>query len=105
MLFALLLAASAAAIDWNDPRAVAAAAVDASPSLRVLDAEIAAARAREHAAGALPNPMLMSGVQNQQIDLGRDPMTMYMVGASQTFVRKERREAMTRAAQIDVQRL
>ena len=37
--------------------------------------------------------MLMAGVQDQQIDLSRDPMmTMYMVGASQTFVRGERRE-------------
>jgi outer membrane protein TolC len=105
MLFALLMFASAAAIDWNDPRAVAAAAVDASPSLRILDAEITAARARQRGAGALPNPMLMSGVQNMQVDLSRDPMTMYMVGASQTFVRKGRREAMTRAAQLDVQQL
>ena len=50
--------------------------------------------------------MLMAGVQNQQIDLSRDPMmTMYMFGASQTFVRKDRRESLQRSAAIAVQRL
>src|SRR2546430_2183639 len=50
--------------------------------------------------------MLMAGVQNQQIDLSRDPMmTMYMVGASQTFVRKGRRESLQRSAALDLQRL
>src|SRR5881227_1638929 len=78
----------------------------ASPSLREIDANLAAARAQLRGAGALPNPMLMAGVQNQQIDLSRDPMmTMYMVGASQTFVRGERRDALRRAAQLDVDRL
>src|SRR5438045_6424097 len=104
---ALLIAASAAAaIDWNDPHSVVKAAITASPSLREIDANLAAARARQLGAGATPNPMLMAGVQNQQIDLSRDPtMTMYMVGASQTFVRGERREALQRAAQLDLERL
>ena len=106
-LIALSISASAsAAIDWNDPRSVVAAAVAASPSLREIDANFAAARARLRGAGATPNPMLMAGVQNQQIDLSRDPaMTMYMVGASQTFVRGERRDALQRAAQLDLERL
>ncbi|MCU1347031.1 MAG: hypothetical protein JWO56_61 [Acidobacteria bacterium] len=104
---ALLLSATAsAAIDWNDPHAVVDAVLTASPSLRAVDANLAAARARQRGAGATPNPMLMAGVQNQQVDLSRDPMmTMYMVGASQTFVRKERREALQRAAALDVRRL
>src|SRR5436305_5969889 len=104
---ALLIAASASAtIDWNDPHSIAEAAITASPSLRELDANLAAARARQRAAGATPNPMLMAGVQDQQVDLSRDPMmTMYMVGASQTFVRGERRDVLQRAAQIDVERL
>ena len=104
---ALLIAASAsAAIDWNDPRSVVEAAIAASPSLREIDANLAAARARQRGAGAMPNPMLMAGVQNQQIDLSRDPMmTMYVVGASQTFVRGERRDALQRAAQLDIERL
>src|SRR5947208_945674 len=104
---AFLIAASAsAAIDWNEPRSVLEAAIAASPSLRELDANLAAARARQRAAGATPNPMLMAGVQDQQIDLSRDPMmTMYMVGASQTFVHGERRDALQRAAQLDVERL
>lgn len=103
---ALLIAWPAAALDWNDPQSVVAAAIAASPSLRLLDANLAAARAVLRSAGALPNPMLMAGVQDQQIDLSRDPMmTMYMVGASQTFVRGERREALQRAAQLSVERL
>ena len=82
------------------------AALVASPSLREIDAQLAAERARERAAGALPNPMLMAGVQNQQIDLSRDPaMTMYMAGASQTLIRRERRESLRQAAALDVQRL
>jgi len=32
-------------------------------------------------------------------------MTMYMVGASQTFVRRERRESLQRSAALDLQRL
>jgi len=104
---AFLIAANAsAAIDWNDPHSVVEAAIVASPSLRQIDANLAAARARQRGAGAMPNPMLMAGVQNQQIDLSRDPMmTMYMAGASQTFVRRERREALQRAAALDVERL
>jgi len=103
---ALLIATSASAIDWNDPRSVVDAALAVSPSMREIDAQIAAARALEREAGALPNPMLMAGVQNQQIDLSRDPaMTMYMAGASQTFIRRDRRESMRRTAALDVVRL
>jgi len=107
--FCFLLSAfcfPAAAIDWNDPHSIVDAAIAASPSLRAIDANLAAARAQLRAAGALPNPMLMAGVQNQQIDLSRDPMmTMYTVGASQTFVRGERRDALRRAANLTVERL
>src|SRR5438094_9692296 len=102
----ILIVNTASGLDWNDPRSVVEAALAASPSLREIDAQLAAARARERGAGTLPNPMLMAGVQNQQIDLSRDPMmTMYMAGASQTFIRKDRREALQRAAAIDVRRL
>jgi len=103
---ALLIAANALAIDWNDPRSVVEAALAVSPSLRAIDANVAAARAQLRSAGALPNPMLMAGVQDQQIDLSRDRMmTMYMVGASQTFVRGERRDALRRSAQFGIERL
>jgi outer membrane protein TolC len=102
----LLTAASAPALDWNDPHSIVAAAIAASPSLRAIDANIAAARAQLQSAGTLPNPMLMAGVQDQQIDLSRDPMmTMYTAGVSQTFVRGERRDALRRAAQLGVERL
>src|SRR5437764_12058068 len=88
---ALLIAASAAAaIDWNDPHSVVEAAITASPSLREIDANLAAARARQLGAGATPNPMLMAGVQNQQMHRTRHPaVTMDLVGPSQTFGRGE----------------
>src|SRR6266513_3198506 len=102
----ILIVPTASALDWNDPHSVVEAAVAASPSLREIEANLAAARAGLRAAGTLPNPMLMAGVQDQQVDLSRDPMmTMYMAGASQTFVRRERRQALQRAATLDVQRL
>lgn len=104
--FLLIAARASAAIDWNDPHSVVEEAIAASPSLREIDAGLAAAHARQSGAGATPNPMLMVGVQNQQIDLSRDPMmTMYMFGASQTFVRAERRDALRRGAQLDLDRL
>jgi len=103
---ALLIASAASAIDWNDPQSVVDAAIAASPSLREIEANLAAARARVQGAGATPNPMLMAGVENQQIDLSRDPaMTMYVIGASQTFVRGGRRDALRRIAELDVERL
>src|SRR2546423_12704615 len=101
----IVIVNSASALDWSDPRSVVEAALAASPSLREIDAQLAAAHARERGAGTLPNPMLMAGVQNQQIDLSRDPMmTMYMAGASQTFVRRERRGGVERAATPHLQR-
>ncbi|HEY0787697.1 MAG TPA: TolC family protein, partial [Thermoanaerobaculia bacterium] len=73
-------------------------AVDASPSIRALEAEIDAAREAVRSAGALPNPMAMAGVQNLHDDLSNDEMmTMYMVGASQAFVPGARRESLERA--------
>ena len=98
--------AIAQTLDWSDPEAVVRAAVDAHPSLAGLAAETRAAKERVTSAGSLPNPMLMAGIRDQQVDLTRDEMmTMYMVGASQTLVRKDRRDARKRAAELDVERL
>ncbi len=109
---ALILASLAASgalaqeIDWSDPQRVAAAAVDASPSLRALEAEAGAAREAVRSAGALPNPMAMGGVQNLNDDLSNDEMmTMYMVGASQAFLPGARRESLERAAEAAVRSL
>ena len=92
-------------IDWHNRDAVVAAALR-HPALASLEARIDAAEERTRAAGAYPNPMVMAGVQNQQIDLTRDEMmTMYMVGASQTIPRKSRREALKRAAGLEAEQL
>src|SRR5258708_21877526 len=94
---AFLIAARAGAVDWNTPDTVAEAAIAAAPSLHEIDARIAAASARVAVAGTLPNPILMAGGLNRQIDLSADPMTMYMVAASRTFVRLDRRDTLHRA--------
>lgn len=102
VIVTLLLALPAGAVDFNDPRAVVAAAEASSPTLTRLRAEAQAARQRVAPAASLPNPMLMAGVQNKQVDLRDDEMmTMYMVGISQTMVRPDKREAMRSAAELE----
>lgn len=105
VFFALAFVMPALALDWNNPDAVVQAAIDVNPSLAALSAQIRAAQERVVPAGSLPNPMLMSGIQNKPIDLSHDFMTMYMVGASQTIVRKSRRDALRRSAELEVERL
>jgi outer membrane protein TolC len=104
----LLLAStgSGQVIDWHDAEAVAREAVARHPALASIGVRTDAAQERTRAAGAYPNPMVMAGVQDQQVDLTRDEMmTMYMVGASQTIPRKGRRDALKRAAGLDVEQL
>jgi outer membrane protein TolC len=97
----LLLTQSLFAVDFHDQRAVVEAALSVHPTLARLRAEAAAARERIRPAEALPDPMIMAGVQNKQIDLEDDEMmTMYMVGASQTFPRPEKREARRNVAEL-----
>ena len=102
----LLLAFPAAALDFNDPRAVVAAALESHPTLTRMRAEAEAARERIVPASSLPNPMLMAGVQNKPIDLRDDEMmTMYMVGISQTMVRPEKRDSRRDAAELEARSL
>src|SRR6266852_4749847 len=105
VIFVIAVATPAMAIDWNNPDAVVQAALDVSPSLASLSAQIRAAKERVAPAGSLPNPMLMGGAQNEPVNLSYDFMTMYWVGASQTLVRKSRRDALRRSAEVDVERL
>lgn len=102
-VIAAAVTAPAFAVDWSDPRSVVAAAVDSNPTLLRLQTEVSAARERVRPASAHPNPMLMAGVQNKEIDLRDDEMmTMYMVGAQQTFTNRGRRNARRSAAELDV---
>lgn len=101
LLSVLLAALPAAALDFNDPHAVVATALETHPALMRLSAEAAAARERVSPAASLPNPMLMAGVQNKQVDLRDDEMmTMYMIGISQTLIRPEKRDARREAAAL-----
>lgn len=106
LIGALCVPAFAQPIDWHDPHAVARAAADGHPAVRRVEAEARAARERVAQAGAYPNPMLMAGVEDLQVDLSQDEMmTMVMVGASQTIPRRSRREALRSAAGLEVRRI
>jgi cobalt-zinc-cadmium efflux system outer membrane protein len=102
----LTCSASGQVIDWHSSEAVAREALERHPALAGIALRTTAAQERARSAGAYPNPMIMAGVQDQQIDLTRDEMmTMYMVGASQTIPRKGRRDALRHGAQLDVEQL
>lgn len=77
---------------------IVARALAVNPTLIAARQRMDAARAGIGPAGARPDPMLMAGIQNKPLGPetptasehgvvtgGRDPMTMYMVGASQTI--------------------
>ncbi|HEY5060837.1 MAG TPA: TolC family protein [Gemmatimonadaceae bacterium] len=82
----------------GDLDSLEARALTVNPTIRAAEARIDAARRREDAAGARPDPMLMAGIEN--LSLGRektlsahgevtaggpDPMTMRMLGVGQTI--------------------
>jgi len=75
------------------------AAVARSRELTGMEAAAHAARETSVAAGRLPDPMLMLGLENVPIDGGdrfsltAEPMTMGRVGLAQTFTRQAKRSA------------
>lgn len=93
---------------------VVALAVRTSPVILAADSRVAAARARVGPAGALPDPMLMLGVINQPVGRmragdamggggnGPDPMTMRMVGVTQTLPYPGKRGLERRAMELEV---
>lgn len=98
-------AVSAQTRDGSD--SLVALALALNPRIRAVDAQAAAARARIAPAGARPDPMLMAGIQN--LPLGRDPgampgpdpMTMKMVGVSQTIPYPGKTSLRTRIARAE----
>lgn len=101
-LLMLLIAQPSFAIDFQNPDELVAVAIEKHPAIARMRAEAAAARERIGPAESLPNPMLMSGVQNKRLDLRDDPMmTMYTIGMSQRLVRPEKREAARQAAELE----
>lgn len=69
-------------------------AVEVNPQVRAARARVTAAHARIAPAGVRPDPMLMVGVQNVplQTSVFADPMSMKMIGLSQTFPIAGKRE-------------
>jgi outer membrane protein TolC len=106
LLLLLLAAQPLLAVDFDDPRGLVQTAVDKHPALAALRSDVAGLRERVGAAGQLPNPMLMGGIQNKMIDLRDDEMmTMYMVGASQRLVWGDKREARQNIARLEADAL
>lgn len=89
-------------------------ALAVNPSVKAARARVDAARARIGAAGARPDPMLMAGIQNLPISSaapvahgaatpsGPEPMTMRMIGVSQTFPYPGKLALQTRSAREEL---
>lgn len=92
------------------------AALRANPSIQAAGARLEAARRRLVAAGTRPDPMLMAGIEN--LSLGREaqamtqgapvrsgpePMTMRVIGVSQTIPYPGKTRLRTQAAQQEVE--
>ena len=83
----------------GDLDSLEARALLVNPTVRAAEARIDAARRREVAAGARPDPILMAGIENQSLGRekttlsahgevtagGPDPMTMRLLGVGQTI--------------------
>jgi cobalt-zinc-cadmium efflux system outer membrane protein len=101
------------------PLAHAAIDVDAAVRLALaqqplLDAQqsrVAAARSRASAAGELPDPELVVGLQNLSVErpdpwaADAEPMTMTEVGVMQAFPNRRKRSEQARSARLDAERL
>ncbi|MGQ0813068.1 MAG: TolC family protein [Gemmatimonadota bacterium] len=91
----------------QDVDALVATGLREHPSIRAAEARVIAASARVRPAGALPDPMLMAGLENQPLgkeahEPGPDMMTMKMLGVSQTLPYPGKLAAARRAAEQDV---
>lgn len=93
---------------------VVARALVVSPRVRMFDAQASAARARIPPAGAWANPMVMVGIQNLALGkgdvampgmgaAGPEPMTMKMLGVSQTIPYPGKTSLRTRAARAEAE--
>ena len=85
-----------------------ARALAVHPALRAATTRTEAARRQVQPAGALPDPMLMAGVQNLPLgsepDMdGPDPMTMRMLGVAQTIPYPGKLSASRRVAAREVE--
>ena len=86
----ILARPSTASAQTGAPDSLVTRALVANPQLRSFEAQAAAARVRVTSAGTWADPMLMAGIQNLPLagDVampGPEPMTMKMLGVSQTI--------------------
>jgi cobalt-zinc-cadmium efflux system outer membrane protein len=101
--------AVAASAQSSSIDSLVARAIVASPVLHIAAARVDASRARVGPAGSLPDPMLMLGIINQPLGRsampadGPEPMTMRMVGVSQSLPYPGKRALLQRSAAYDVE--
>lgn len=101
--------------DTDNLDSLIAHALAVNPMLAAARERVSAARARVAPAGARPDPMLMAGVQNEPLGretpmvssigvtgIGPEPMTMHVIGVSQTIPYPGKLALRTTAAQRDV---
>jgi outer membrane protein TolC len=83
---------------------------NSAPALRAADAGIAGAAAARPAAGTLPDPRLVAGIENlpvtgaDRFSTTRDPMTMQRLGLMQEVPNRARREARQQLADARIER-
>jgi cobalt-zinc-cadmium efflux system outer membrane protein len=108
-----LLALPIAALAWSAPPTltldvVTRQAAERAPLLEARSASVEAAQAEAARAGALPEPMLMFGIDNLPVtgsdafDVAADEMTMKRVGVRQEFPAGARRQAQRELALREV---
>jgi len=101
--------------DRIDLDSLIARAIAVNPRITAARRRVDAARARVGPAGARPDPMLMAGIQNQPLgreaptvsahgttSSGPDPMTMHMIGISQTILYPGKLKLRTEATAREV---
>lgn len=102
-------------IDGAELDSLIARTIAASPAIMAARSRLDAARARIGPAGARPDPILMAGIQNQPLgreapmttptgvtSSGPDPMTMRMIGVSQTIPYPGKLRLRTRTAEREL---
>ncbi len=107
LLCVCMVAAPAAALTFNEALAIAE---QQSPALQGQRAAISGAQAVGTAAGTLPDPRLIAGVENlpvsgpERFTLTRDFMTMKRIGLMQEVPNRAKREARVQVTQAKAKR-
>jgi outer membrane protein, heavy metal efflux system len=111
VIVVLLTPAAVAAQSGSTADTFVQRALALNPRIRAATSQLDAARARIGPAGAWPDPMLMAGIQNLPLSresgptamAGPEPMTMKMLGVSQTVPYPGKTSLRTQAARTEAE--